>query len=75
MQLAGDPLAFALLGQQGLSPALTSLGLEPVEHVVEGLRQRPHAGISAQLRPHTGRQRVLAPHRVGKLLERRERRS
>ena len=38
VQLARDPLALGLLGQQRLAPALAPLALEPVEHVVEGRR-------------------------------------
>ena len=42
VQLARDPPALGLLNHQRLSRALATLGLQPVEHVVERLRQRDH---------------------------------
>ena len=47
VQLARDPLALGLLGQQGLAPALAPLALEPVEHVVEGRGERRDVGVGA----------------------------
>ena len=53
VQLRGDPLALRLLDRQGLPGAVTALGLQPVEHVVERLRQRDDVGIAAS--PRRGR--------------------
>ncbi len=39
VQLARDPLALALLNEQRPASAVAPLGLQPVEHLVEGLRQ------------------------------------
>ena len=50
VQLARDPPALGLLDRQRLARAVTALGLEPVEHVVERLRE----GDDARVAGHVG---------------------
>ena len=54
VQLTRDPLALGLLDRQRLASAVTALGLEPVEHVVERLRQRDDARVAGHLGTHAG---------------------
>ena len=75
VQLARDPPALGLLNQQRLSRTLATLGLQPVEHVVERLRQRDHDGTAADLGAPPWRQRVMLAHGFGEMLERSERRT
>ena len=73
VQLARDPLALGLLGEQRLTPALAPLALEPVEHVVEGRRQRGDVGVgAADGQPAAGLERLDGAHRRGQPAQRRD---
>ena len=51
VQLAGDPAALALQHAQRLTRALASLGLQPIEHLVERLRQRRDIRLAVDRHP------------------------
>ena len=74
VQLACDAPALCLLGRQGPAAAVSPLTLEPVEHLVEGLRQCHHLLVTAGgIDPLTGSERVDLVHHVRERLQRRER--
>ena len=75
VQLAGDPAALALQHAQRLARALAPLGLQPIEHLVERLRERRDVRLPIDGHPLAGRERVMPAHRLGELVERAERRA
>jgi hypothetical protein len=70
VELPRDPAAFGFLKHQRAARAVASLGLEPLEHLVERASERGHVGISVDLRAGAGRERIVAAHRLGELIER-----
>ena len=75
VQLARDPLTLALLDHQGPAGALALLGLQPVEHLVEGVGERCDLRASLDVDAVAGRQRVMPAHVVRQLVEGPERRT
>ena len=75
VELARDPLPLALLHEQRPAGALASLGLEAVEHLVEGLCERDDGRAAVDPHAPAGRERIVPAHRLHELVERPERRS
>ena len=74
VQLARDPLALALLDEQRPARAVAPLGLQPVEHLVEGLRQRDDRRPAVDAHALAGGERIVPAHGLDELVERPERR-
>ena len=72
VQLAGDPAALALQHAQRLTRAVATLGLQPIEHLVERLRQRRDVRLPVDRHPLPGREWIVPAHRLGQLIERAE---
>ena len=72
VQLAGDPAALALEHAQRLTRALAPLGLQPIEHLVERLRQRRDIRLPIDGHPLARREWIVPAHRLGQLIERAE---
>ena len=75
VQLARDPPALLLLRRDGDAAALAPLGLEPLEHVVEGGRQRraPPRPRPVSTTPAPGLERPHRAHRLGQAPQRARR--
>ena len=73
VQFASDPLSLSLLDHQRPARALTPLGFQPVEHVVEGLRQRGYVRLAVHACARPRRQRIVTAHRLGELVKRTKR--
>ena len=69
VQLARHTLTLALLDHQGPTGALALLGLQPVEHLVEGVGERGDLRASLDVDALAGRQRVMPAHMVRQLVE------
>ena len=74
MQLGRHAPALGLLGDQRPEAALTTLGLETVEHAIEGLGQPRHLGLRPERgQAATGVERIDRVHQPRQPRQRRER--
>ena len=70
VQLARDTPPLALLHHQCTVRAVTPLGLEPLEHLVERRRQRGDVWFAIHTCADSRGQRIVAAHRLGEFVER-----
>ena len=75
VELAGDPAALSLEHSQRLTRAVAALGLQPIEHVVERLRERRDVRLTVNRHPRAGGERIVPAHRLRQRIERAERRA
>ena len=75
MEVAGDAYPLGFLRRQDAPAALLTLGLEPVEHSIEGDDDAADLVVAEDLQALTGAEEVDRLHSLRQALERRERTS